>query len=298
LRLKKQRLSEISRKLDVLKEHSAKNASSDIQLQLIKIILNQVPLSGIEIKNEEFFRSRWNNKKRLFSNLSELRYPCSKKVTKKGRFNDVGESILYMATSELGTILESRAILEGKINYELFTICKIERTATKLVYLPLGMPGYHIGDKEDVLKKKINQYLYDEVTKIVDDKNRENYNSTISLSKHFLRQKINKYSGNNTLGLIFPSVESKKKSDKTTYNIALLPETFDNCFKIVEASVYCLTNEHSHIQLNELNRTRKIDNDDSINWAHTFKEMKKRISKGIRFDETICNNMRGIEKDI
>jgi hypothetical protein len=86
-------------------------------------------------------------------------------------------------------------------------------------------------------------------------------------------------------------VQSKKVSSVTTYNIAIPPEVFDLYFTIVKVSVYCLTIEPSHYQLNEVNKVSEINNNGTIKWLYDFDEMKDRISRGLCADGSICNNL-------
>jgi hypothetical protein len=111
----------LKRGIAKLREHSTTNASPEFLLSLIRPLLTNVGLYGFELGNEKLYRARWNNKPRLFDHVDELKYPPPSSVTEKGRLNNVGESVLYAAVSELATIVELRPELN-----RIFTISPID----------------------------------------------------------------------------------------------------------------------------------------------------------------------------
>ena len=116
----------------MLKTLAASNASPGKHIPLLKSVLNGVRITAITINNDILYRSRWNKETALYRHTDELRYPDKKVITNKGRLNDIGESILYAAACELGTIIESRPVLN-----KLFTISLIKPLNSDLLYFPL-----------------------------------------------------------------------------------------------------------------------------------------------------------------
>ncbi len=208
----------------------------------------------------------------LFSHVEDLIYPPKSLVKQKGRFNDVGESVFYAALCELGTIIESKPELN-----RLFTIIKIKRkTDSKIIFFPLGiLDGPYKNFQDNKTAQIIIEYLNDEITK--QPISPEDYNATITMAYHFFKTEINWNDGTKTPGLIYPSVRGKTISNKTTYNIAMLPCVFDDHYQVVEATVYCLTYETTHYELRELNKGH-IETNGQISWQYDYETMIKKTA--------------------
>jgi hypothetical protein len=108
-----------------------------------------------------------------------------------------------------------------------------------MLYFPLGITDKdYYNCNNTAAEGMVREYVNSEITKTVDTL--EDYNSTIALSKFFLRTKI---SGLDNTGCIaYPSVESSKISNKTTYNFAILPEVYDKHFMFTRAIAKSLNN--------------------------------------------------------
>lgn len=277
------------RKIQKLKELTDNKAQPSKFIPLIRSIFNNVTVGAQTIRNKHLFRSRWNINNSLFTNVKDLKYKPSNEVDKKGRLNDVNESILYAAACELGTILESRPEID-----KIFTICKIECLNPNLYYFPIGDPDKQIHFNSLSPKEKIViTYCNNEITKQI--RNPEDYNSTIALGRFFLKTGL--YDGKTNQGscLIYPSVAGSQISNQKTYNVAILPKIFESNFQVVEAIVYCLSNEGTHYQLNPLNKTVSISKFGDFNWKFNVEIMKNRISKGLLLDDKICESIKGIK---
>ena len=94
----------MKRKILKLQELSSINANPEEYIPLLKLMFNGVPKKAVPLKNEFIYRFRWNSDAKLFNSIYDLRYPPKDNVTVKGRLNDIGESILYAALSELGAV--------------------------------------------------------------------------------------------------------------------------------------------------------------------------------------------------
>ena len=268
----------------MLRKLAASNAPPSRHLPLIKSVLHGVRISAITIKNDVLYRSRWNKGTDLYMHTNELRYPDSSAVDKEGRLNDIGESILYAAACELGTIIESRPDIN-----KLFTISSIKPLNPEIYYYPLGITDKDYYNHEiSAAEKIVIEYLNTEITKSIDTV--EDYFSTIALSKFFLKTKIKDL--NSTGCIAYPSAEGSKISNKTTYNFAIAPEVFDKHFVITGATVYCLTNEEAHYQLNSLNEVTEIDKTGNLSWLYSHDKMINRISQGLTLDGTYCENIK------
>jgi len=278
---------EVKRKLIRLEELANSNESIELQLKSIKSLSHGFLIQGNTIENDWLYRSRWNEDGYLFSHVDELKYKPAHLVEKKGRLNNIGESMLYAAACELGTILESIPKTQT-----LFTICKIQCLNKELMYFPIGHKGKvktSLGKNSS--DKLIYEYCTNQMQKIVT--NPEEYNATIAIGRYFSGTKlIGRVIDGEYCCISYPSVESSKTADITTFNVGIPPEVFDKYFKIVEAKVYLLTDETDSYMLNELNRTTEIDDKGNIHWHYSLDEIAIRTFHGQRFDGSINENIK------
>ena len=280
---------EVKRSIEKLRELSLQNAIPENYVTILKTINNSLPHTAITIKNGfTLYRSRQNVIGRLFEHVDELKYPLPKYVRSKGRFNDVDQSIFYASSSMLGTIIEFRP----SINY-IVTIAKIKQKNNSLIwFLPLGFRDHHFSTTpKDKTHELVLNYLNEELTKttLIND----DYNSTIAISNFFMNLEVkygtveiipNAFAQKNC-GLIYPSIQSKLVSNRTTQNVAMKPSLYEDFYKIIEADVYCLTLRPDYINpdtalLVPLNNGL-VEDDGVIKWKFTFSEMVNRASKGI-----------------
>ncbi len=255
------------RRIKALRRHIAYNSPPKTFAPTLRLLLKGLSFNGTTLENKFINRSRWNDDGRLFEHVNELKYPPKDAVKKKGRLNDVEESIFYASLCELGSIIESRPPLD-----QLFTIAKIKKVdGQSLIFFPLAIekPTF-IPIPKNKSQKMIFDYLYGEITKIA--KHENEYNSTIAIAHHFLRTKINSDLVQKSAGLAYPSAVGREISNSVTYNLAMLPEVFDTNYRIVEATVYFLSNEETHYQLNPLN-VASVGIDGELIWECSYKEM-------------------------
>lgn len=262
-------------------------AKSDKYSNLLDSLLDNVHIQGIlHMQDALLYRSRWNDSGRLFQYTSEMSYPVANAnwTFGKGRLNEAGQSVLYAARCELGTIIEMRAKLE-----KIFTTVSIKAKTPNLMFMPLG-----VLDRDFTMQPRnkaelaIRNFLYSEISKWVEPGDSESYNATIAIGKMFLGRRItgqyvNTLSHPAIAGVIYPSVEGKKTSNVTTYNYAIDPHIFDQHFEILDAKVYCMTLEPTVIRLHELNKSVKVS-EGKIDWLLSFEEMKKRMSMGVSLE--------------
>jgi hypothetical protein len=287
---------DVKRKIEGFKKLSLETLEPDYHNKRLSGIVHGAIQSAISLENEAVYRARWNERGRLFERVSELIYPSAEYVTKKGRFNNINDSIFYGALCELGTIIELRTDLN-----KFFTISKFKRTfSDSPIFFPIG-----VKDKDGIkdrfspnvplnkTQRTVIDFLNSEVTK--EGLSGDTYNTSIAIGKFFLRQSIKM--GDEKLiqgGVAYPSIESKRVSNATTYNIAMTPTFFDHHYCIEESFIYVLTNEKSHYQLNPINYGT-ADEAENIVWKYSFEEMKDRVSKGLLFFGDVCGNIIGLE---
>lgn len=259
------------RRIKALKQHTVNNSYPTDFLPALRVILKGLPFKATTLENEFIFRSRLHDTDKLFSHIDELKYPRGEYIKEKGRFNEIGESIFYGSLCELGTIIESHPTFD-----QLFTIIKIRKIAGLPLFLaPIAVekfPFTPIPKNEN--ESIIFNYLYGEVTKIIQDK--REYNSTIAIGHHFLRTTFSSDTVQKNLILCYPSAVGKEICNTTTYNLAMRPETFDSNFKIIEAIVYSLSNEQTEYVLNPYN-IANIEENGNLIWKYNYKEMLEKI---------------------
>ena len=277
---------DVKRKIDLLKKTCADQLPDDKCFPLINSIMKNSVGVAVGLKNPAIYRSRKNDDHRLFENVSELIYPPEHLVKEKGRLNAVGQSILYAALCELGTINELAIKLE-----ECFTITKFKRKESSKdpIVMPLGFKrGEYIPSEMTRAQQCVHDFLHSELTKIVS--NDDEYNVTIAIGNHMLISPVKMYEETlPQLALAYPSVEAIKNRTTQTYNIAMLPKVFDDHYEMEEAFVYVLTLEDTHYQLNPLNRASCNSRGELI-WQFNFEEMKVRLVRGLTYDRSCFSN--------
>jgi hypothetical protein len=279
---------EMKRKIERLKAKPIGAGGDDTRATLLKSVTEGGIFSAITLKNEAIYRARWNERARLFQNVSELIYPPAV-FASKGRFNEKGESIFYGATSELGTIIELRPDL-GK----LFTITKFSRKSNEdPFFFPLAIrdkagraDAYFTPRKKS--QKLLHDFLYEILTARGDDTNA--YDLSIMLARQFFGTGIDMPQGKRYAGIAYASVEARFIASHLTYNVAMQPSFFDQNYQLAETFVYGLTLEETHYQLNPVNHA-KADGTGALNWRFSYDEMVTRLTSGILLDDDICLGM-------
>lgn len=279
---------EMKRKIERLRAKPLVSGPDDTRPKILKSVIEGGTFSAITLKNEAVYRARWNERARLFHNVSELIYPPAA-FASRGRFNEKGESIFYGATSELGTIIELRPDM-GK----LFTI---SRFARKNVEDPLFFPlairskdgradAYFTPRRRS--QKLLHDFLYEILTTRGDDINA--YDLSIMLARQFFGLAIDMPQGKGYAGIAYASVEARFIASHLTYNVAMRPSFFDENYQFVETFVYGLTLEKTHYQLNPANHAT-ADPTGALNWRFSYDEMATRLASGILLDGDVCSRM-------
>lgn len=251
---------------------------------LLDVILTGHTLDAHTISSEHIYRSRPYEKGRLFGHVDELKYPPARCVTTKGRLNDVGQSIFYGSSSELGTLIEARPERD-----RLFVVSKIDCIRVdQLMFMPLGMESHNYLSGNASLPLKVRnktnslviEFFRDEMTRPVSES--ACYNGSIAIANRFFGVSLLNYAGSDRLGIVYPSVHGRKISNVTTYNLAMLPPTFDENYAITQVDVYSLTYEASNNQLVlSLLNTGAVSGNGTVDWQYCHEEMRRRTEAGI-----------------
>lgn len=211
---------------------------------------------AIPIENEWFYRVRPDEGK-LIENISGMKYPPAEYAT-KGRLNSKGESLTYLASSELGTIAEMDLSL-----YEIYCSAKIKYKKKEIIFLIIGVKM----DRLSAIDKNDNEIL-SLYRQLITTKDKTVYNSTIALAKHFMGS-----SKGFRPGILYSSVQ-EDKTNQHLYNIAVLPKDFDECFEFVEFEYNIIVYDYANRQysIETLNRGQ-LQNNGSIKWELSYLEM-------------------------
>ncbi|MES2661662.1 MAG: hypothetical protein V4629_00010 [Pseudomonadota bacterium] len=277
---------EIKPKLEKLKSLNPESTSpKQFEGLLRNIIVDGNTILAVTVENDILFRGRQNLKGQLFNHVDELKYPKPEFVLRKGRLNDIGESILYASTSLTGCLVE----LRPSIQFVLTVINIAKKPTANSYFIPIGIEKFEKHNFSFCRSEKlIFEYLKQELSKVVDQEN--HYNSSIAIANYFfgLSQKMivnNKISTiHSSIGLVFPSVQSKLTTNITTFNIAMKPRLYEDCYYISEVTVYGLTLEPDDqnpksVCMTPLN-VGAISPDGKINWKFDYAEMVYRSSNG------------------
>lgn len=166
------------------------------------------------------YRLRKIEQGKIYKSINELGYPPAKYVKTRGRFNEKGESILYVSFDEITTFHEVKAKVGEEyalIEYEITSEEGINVTAVGMME-PTEIQG--LNETGKVNHKIIEQFLYTEFTKDVGVGSEHLYRISTMLAKNFLDMP-------NCEGYLYPSVALGRKP-----NIAIKPEIADEKVKV------------------------------------------------------------------
>ncbi|POZ49808.1 RES domain-containing protein [Methylovulum psychrotolerans] len=251
-----------------------KTASIEDADKLLRLIIKHFVTQTLVWKCPVIFRARKHIDEALFKNTEELIYP--KNPTTLGRLNNIGESLFYGASHHdtallevrprLGdeiTILESRLI--NSMNVPKFMEVGIRELMTKQNHsLEFIMKNRTFLNKELVTednKKRyttINNFLVNEITKIVRDDESHKYKGTIAIGQFYIN-------GNNLVdGMLYPSINRNGAEC-----IVIKPESYhsfyrpDRCFKVKIVEINSLGIPSALC----VDNSTKIDSDGNITWT-------------------------------
>jgi hypothetical protein len=246
-------------------------ANIDAYEHLYKNLSKETPLPAMRLPNKDFFRVRKDNGK-LFTHISQMKYPPRECAT-KNRFNDIGESIAYLSTSQIGNLAEMDIGY-----YQIYCTANIEYIDQDILFHCVGL----VGDKIKIVPSFENrvQILY---RNLITSKEPKVYNATIALGRHLL-------SANFKIGILYSSVHGDK-SNWNLYNVAVKPDDFDECFKIVslEYNILRFSPEREAV-IETINMGRPEENG-SITWQLSYDEMIGQTNQQITGEVFKDNNV-------
>jgi hypothetical protein len=258
-------------------------------IPLIERLFSDVKFKGIDIANKEVYRYRKCNRDDLFYSISDLLYPKPEFVCRKGRLNDIHESILYCSTSELGALVE----FDNVIN-DCFVISKFKRkTNHELICIPVGISNIGFENlKLSKMDEEIMAFCEEELTRSIN--NESDYDITRAIGDFFFNKTIEGELKYNNMCMAYSSVKGRDVSNTTTYNIAMLPSVFDDNFEFEYVSLYTLSLNQDTIHLHELNRG-ELEVNGEIRWMFDIESMLTRVSSGLVTSNEIFDYIIGAE---
>lgn len=271
-------------------------AQTEDKTQNLQNLLNQIGIGAkqtvMTLRNDVvLYRCRRHEKGSLFGHVKDLQYPPPDKVTQRGRFNDVGESIYYCSNTELGTLVEMNPNLET-----IFTMAVVHQKAS--APQPLIMEFRDADNNADFLSAQHHHLSARErlvksffLSELSCPRSERGYLATIAIGRHyFTKEPVGKdergliapYPGHKSFAITYPSVQAPLYTNAQTYNIAMLPATFDECFETIGAEVYSLTYDEikHHVRLTSHN-TASVASDGLLQWKFSYQQMVERAALGI-----------------
>lgn len=252
--------------LDEVRASIRDGRSSDEILGKIKAVCKGIPIPMMTIKNRDLYRGR-KNKEGLFSRLSEVTYPTQNAAL--GRLNREGTSVLYGSSSELGVVLEIRPPIHTFYSITRFRLIHPER----LLF-------YRVDSVEYISLSEESKILATYFGELMSTSDPKEFAGTIAFGDFTMRTSIANSGFYPYPGLIYPSVQSVINSNKTTYNLAMTPATFDVNYEAISITTCMMTVSAEGYVINELN-VGQFHPDGSITWQFSYAEMLNRAKSGI-----------------
>jgi hypothetical protein len=245
----------VESKIRVINSLIEKNASIDAYTPHFKQLTQLCHFTATSILNEHFYRARKDNGI-LIDNVCKIKYPPPE-FAGKGRLNDNGESVTYLSSSELTTIAEL------DIGYfDIYCVAKIAYLKKDIIFHPVGVRTGTIKNVNE-LENGITSFY----KKLITTKDKRVYNATTALARILLSSKGFR------AGILYSSVQ-EDKSNKNLFNLAVKPQDFDDCCKIVELEYNTLKYSpvNDEINIHTLNVGTPLA-DGTISWQYTYDKM-------------------------
>jgi hypothetical protein len=262
-------ISETIEKIYAMIESGENIEAFDLHFKTLSI---KAPFIGMEILNEFLFRAR-KDEGEIIDHIAKMKYPPVE-YAKKGRLNDNGESIAYLSSGELAPLAE--------INigyYELYCNAKIQYFKKDIIF-------HLVGVKKDKIEitPPIDNETFSLYRELITTKDKKVYNATIALARHLFSSKGFK------AGIIYSSVQ-EDKSNQNLFNLAIGPEDFDECCKIIELEYNILryVPDEDHILIDTINKGAPIESGE-IKWELSYSDMMEKLNKKIDGEVFKINN--------
>lgn len=283
------------------KEHVKKGSSTTVIYDLLGQILHSVPKMAMTLgTGVQLYRCRIHEKGALFDHVNQLKYAPAERVRSRGRFNEVGESVFYCSNTELGTLVEldpkleliyAIAVVQQKVGAPAPQIIRFRHANSDDSQQEIPL------EKQSPHHRMVNQFLMDELSRPGAE---HGYSGTIAIGRHiFTKELVIKgehgvipYVGHQRLAITYPSVKAPLYTNVATYNVAMHPNTFDECFEISAVELYSMTFDAKAnlLRLTSLN-TAMVEADGALTWMYPYEMMLDRTSRGLHgngvFDESL-----------
>jgi len=275
----KNNIAVLSKAIREIEQGIATKASIDYFENVYNKVFEQTTWSTAQIKDDLFYRARKLTDARLFSNVSELKYPPLGSTKKLGRLNDVGDSIAYLSMHPLTSVAELDIDY-----YELFCMAEIK-------YMKKDIDFFLVGTKE----AKYEGLTVDEIefmgyiNKLLTSANEEYYPATVAFARMVFKRRVE---GTRVrLGIVYNSAQRHKSAQEELYNVAVLPKSFDECFRIRGVKCQLLSHAGGKIELHDVNNA-KIKNGNVV-WGKSYEEMIQDCTDKFKDDCFIINDEKG-----
>lgn len=254
----------VESKIRVINSLIEKNSGIELFTPHFKQLSQLCHFQAISILSEHFYRARKDNGI-LIDNVSKMKYPPSE-FASKGRLNDNGESVTYLSSSELTTIAEL------DIGYfDIYCAAKVAYVKKDIIFHLVGVRDGTIKNVNPLPNEIVSFYK-----KLITTKDKKVYNATTALARILLSSEGFK------AGILYSSVQ-EDKSNKNLFNLAMKPQDFDDCCKIVELQYNTLRYSpfYDEINIHTLNVGTPLE-DGTIAWQYTYDKMMELNSWNIR----------------
>lgn len=252
----------IENAIEEIKLGIGNNEDIDYYKKIYASIWSLVRWNAVTLENELFYRGRLSLDNRLFTNISELKYPPSFAVKEKGRLNDIGQSIAYLSIASLSPLIELDIDF-----YQIFCMIEIEYILKDIFFFSIGIKGDYDG-----LTHEESEFI-ELFNHLLTSSNKEYYNATIAFSQKIFESGLIMNETKQNVGIAYNSAQ-ESKTNKYIYNVAIQPDVFDKCFKIKSAKYELMRYREAEdaIEVLDINNGTILDNGNII-WEKSFDEM-------------------------
>lgn len=214
--------------LGALEKYRSLDLKRITEKDLLKVLIDSVPFCPMYTikapQKTKLYRIRYRKMGQTFNKVEDVWYPKPLFITKRGRLNNIGESILYASADETTPYYELKATT-GQ-SYALIEYEVIKGLNLKL--MPIGLyvqfPENVLSEQGEINRKIIDQFLYTEFTKDVGEGTEYLYRISNKIINTF-------YDMPDYDGYIYPSIAFKQGR-----NIGIKPFSADRKIKIKSIS--------------------------------------------------------------
>jgi len=208
------------------------------------------------------WRARRNRRRRLVTSAFELACPPPDKISKYGRFNDIGCPVFYAAADFHTALLEIRPGVGDFITVGRF----VPTGSAEFRYMEVGVAGKLIQgvnyvsplDHHSTLKNEmVTVFVQDELTKVVPEGKESEYKISVAIGEILMQSRGGT--------LLYPSMIRYRKG----INAAVRPDIFESSLLLTECRVFKITERYCRMLYDGVNLDgcTAIDADGTIHWS-------------------------------